>query len=89
MQDLKKQDMEYFNAVGKYASNKYYINQDNRDNQKAALKNGSRAVAEDLRQKDENRYKLKQEQMRAAAEARKEEWNKHLESEQRKKDDIK
>ena len=30
--ELRQKDKDDFNAVGKYASNKYYVNQDKKDN---------------------------------------------------------
>ena len=70
MKEQKQQDQDDFNAVGKHASNKYYINQDKKDSEKMALRGGARRVAEDLRQKDLDKYKLKQEQMKLAADKR-------------------
>ena len=40
--DEKKQDQEHFNSIGKNASNKYYINQDKKDQANMMLKGGSR-----------------------------------------------
>ena len=79
----------YFNEFGKHASNKYYVNQDRKDNEKALMKGGSRKQAEDLRSKQEEDYKKKIELMRQAADKRKMELAEYDESEQKKKDDIK
>lgn len=79
----------YFNEFGKNASNVYYVNQDRKDNAKAMLKGGSRHVAEDLRSKQEEGYRKRQEQMRLAADKRKQEMAEYDEGEQKKKDDIK
>ena len=42
-------EKEYFNNVGVNSSNKYYINQDRKDEAMAKLKSTSKQVAEDLR----------------------------------------
>jgi len=41
----------YFNDYGKNASDKFYLNQDKKDNAMAQLKSTSKQVAADLRQK--------------------------------------
>jgi hypothetical protein len=73
MKDLKKKDQEYFNDIGKDASNKYYVNQDKKDQQKIMLKGGSREVAENLRMKQDEKWKSRHEQMKEAADKRREE----------------
>lgn len=56
--------------MGKYASNKYYVNQDKKDNAIMERKGGARVLAEDLKQKEQHKYMSKLEQRKAAAEKR-------------------
>ena len=56
MQERKNQSVlarmsekEYFNNVGKNASDKYYLNQDRKDEAMAKLKSTSKRLAEELR----------------------------------------
>ena len=67
----KLQELDYFNNVGKNASNKYYVNQDKKDQQKADARGGSRTVAEYLRAKNLDIHKQKYQARREAEEQRK------------------
>jgi hypothetical protein len=80
--------LDYFNTVGKNASNKYYVNQDKKDKQKADARGGSRKVAEDLRAKNVDTHKQKYQAMREAAEKRKQEMEEYEEAERKKKQEI-
>ena len=88
-QELRQRDKDDFNAVGKYASNKYYVNQDKKDTAIMDRKGGARLLAEDLRQKEQHKYQTKMEERKAAAEKRMQELVKLDESKKKEKDDIK
>ena len=68
--ELRQRDKDDFNLVGKYASNKYYVNQDKKDNAIMERKGGSRVLAEDLRQKEQHKYLNRLEERKSAAEKR-------------------
>lgn len=81
-------EQEHFNQIGKFASNKYYINQDKKDKEQQLLKGGSRQVAEDLRAKDEKAHNMKKELMVQAAAKRKEEMAEYEDLMLKKKEEI-
>lgn len=83
---MKEQD--YFNSVGKNASNVYYVNHDKQVKQKTDLKGDSRKVAEGLRNKNDEFLRLKHDSMKMAAEKRKQELDAYAEAERKKKQDI-
>lgn len=48
---MRNAERQEFNNKGLNASNVYYINQDKKDNARAALKGSGKDMAEDLRRK--------------------------------------
>lgn len=84
----KMKDQDYFNSVGKNASNVYYVNHDKQVKQKTDLKGDSKKVAEGLRNKNDEFLRLKHDSMKMAAEKRKQELDAYAEAERKKKQDI-
>ena len=82
-------EKEYFNNVGKNASDKYYLNQDKKDAAMAKLKSTSKQVAEDLRQQQVEAQKERALKMQADADKRQCQLDALKTEEQKRKDEIK